>query len=97
MLTTCVTTATYSMRTLHLMEEFCMTICTIFYRKRLHGGALKQTRQILTTYSEQMDLVLTDGLKALLDELISQLNFFFSAVLVQKKRLYVYPIYANRS
>ena len=52
---------------------------------------------MLTTYFEKMDIVLTDGLKALMDELISQLNCFFSVVLVQKKRLYAYPLYDNRS
>jgi hypothetical protein len=52
---------------------------------------------LLTDYAAQVDLVLTDGLKAMLDELINQLNCFFAAVLVQKKRLYVYPLYTNRA
>ena len=57
---------------------------------------LKQVRQEINAYQEKVSYLIVDGIKIYLDNLIVKLNIFFEAVLAQKRRLYVYPMYNDR-
>lgn len=96
LLTVMVITSTYDLETLNLVEEFGLTLATIYYRKRGKVGGFAETRGEINKYLERMSFLVVEGVKSHLDRLILKLSSFFDAVLTQKKRLYVYPLHTNR-
>ena len=59
------------------MEQFALTVGTLFYRYRLSHGDLLDTRKKLSVYQEKESLLLVDGVKLCLDDLVSELSLFF--------------------
>lgn len=95
-LTATIVTSSYDLQTLNLIEQFGIHVATIFYRKRLNITIFKQVRQEINAYQEKISYLIVDGIKVFLDNLMVKLDIFFEAVLAQKRRLYIYPLYNDR-
>lgn len=96
LLTAVVITCTYDVGTLNRIEEFGITVATIYYRKRVNGRVLVETRNKINEYTQKLSYLIVDGVKIYLDNLMIKLQSFFDAVLAQKKRLLLYPMCDDR-
>lgn len=84
------------MQTLNRIEEFGVTVATMYYRKRVNLRVLMETRTKINEYAKKLSYLIVDGVKIYLDNLMIRLGSFFEAVLAQKKRLFLYPMYEDR-
>lgn len=77
------------------IEPFVIDFAKLFYREIMCDSHFEITRLQIYEYSNKISLLIVDGVKFILDELIDRLNRFFQMVHTQKQRLFSHPLIDN--